>query len=1331
MAEQVKPQLDAYERVRSQTQLNGEQALGAFLRENPVNTALDYTERQARLFGVKEDDDFNPFDNIPAGYDSYKDKFIEAKSKQEIALIKDRVDREIGNQYYAEKHPYIAMAMGMAGAVISPESALPVGVGVKGIFAAKSFGMGVKTAANVGATAAASTFTVETLLRSTQPLRSEQERNEATLFSAGLTSALSGLGAGAVKLFKNKGAEKLVEDLVDYDVSHAQPVKPMEMNLPDDFSPDFPTKFEDRADSPVPQMKELSQAIDNVEVPSRLDIYDDANYTFDLVQGATQKNIPVAEALAQESPTTKAMARLYFNDDNFTIKATPEEIDVRLRRYVEEAKKAGAKTEAAGLETPPQKIINKILQELGSDVRAPRSAYKAIDSVNQDIQDIVRLQAKQKALRSVAAIDEGQKVGLSAQAVGEVDSRLAKEKTVRLLGKLSSLFTDSKRLMSANVWGALSESPLMRRSTAMLMDNGLKYNDPIAARGGMIPAMTASEMRYKTAAVQMEDARQKMYKEFLEEAKKKGVTKDLKKTFNAEMARAFRTTESQYDSITKRVKQIRDIEDEAAINEAVQLGIIGSKEASYARAHLSRNYNRDFINKNSAAVERQLAEHFKATINDPNNPHYEFVRSGIDEIQAREQAEFLSVDDSTTYIKDKDLSLRLSNPELKKKDIASIARTITSSNMRANEGLSGLASSAEKINLSAGELSDIWFAKLAKDTVNKMMGIEDIDLQSGKLNSSAFAHFGKNRSLAISDEDLMKMGVLNDADPFASRLRNLRMMSNEIEIFRRFQTLSIEEAWKPIEKELDDMITRGERKAGLFDNSKKKLAKAGLLGSKKKKLANAGLFGDGEKLTKDDIIQHKHVFNYLWRQATDQFSYTSRAGIDETPAIFLRITNPIFGAQQLSGPERNLPELVTLGMTRSKNFARGVFEVSKKMVTSEGRANLRERKRFGMAADAALWRTQHIEPDVAVGAGAPLARTQAAAAKFGSFHRQYLDLTNPFETLMSNISAEVARFEIDDITARLAKGVRKEKDIAKLADINLTEADAMRIHAMIKKHKEEHPLFEAYNEFEWEDGVAAQKYREALYLFRELVKNKGHIDVPPMFADNPIGQLTMRYVGASSSFYQRTIMRGFQEGISTGAVATMGSIGAAMFLIASRDAADGKETTWEDALVKAIPMSGILSMAGEAANKLNYAFNTYDGKPDVAQGFAGAHYSGLSNNIMAAKGIGKMVTGNRPASGEITSIINATPLNNAIYARSAFNELEDLLRTEYGYGDKYGAPFEGRTEEERKVLADVAKAEQKKKNKALATEEEKAVKAEKKAKKAEAKQRLKEKGLIP
>ena len=1255
-------EMDAYDKVRSQTQLDGEQALGAFLRENPVNTALDYTERQARLFGVKEDDDFNPFDNIPKGYEDYEFKFGDAKSKAEISLIKDRLDREIANQYYAEKHPYIAMAMGMAGAVISPEAALPVGVGVKGIFAAKTFGMGVKTAVNVGATSAITTYGVESLLRTTQPLRSQQERDEATLFAGAFTSVLSGLGAGAVQFIRKNKAEgeqmlSMLEDLVDYDVSHAQPVKPMEMNLPDDFSPDFPTKFEDRADSPVPQMKELSQAIDNVEVPSRLDIYDDANYTFDLVQGAAQKNIPVAEALAQESPTIKAMARLLHNDDNFTVRATPEEIDVRMKRYVEEAKKSGAKVEDAGLETPPQKIINKILQELGSDVRAPRSAYKIADSVNQEVQDIIRLQAKQKAFRSVAAMEEGQKAGLSAQATGTIDSKLAKEKTVRLLGKLSSLFSDSKRLMPANVWGALSESPLMRRATAMLMDNGLKYNDPIAARGGMIPAMTASEMRYKTAAIPMEDVRQKMYKEFLEDAKKKGVTKDLKKTFNAEMARAFRTTESEYDSVANRVKQIRDIEDEAAINEAVKLGIIGSKEASYARAHLSRNYNRDFINKNSAAVERQLAEHFKATINDLNNPHYEFVKSGIDEIR--------------------ELTLKDYDPQ--------------------TAGIS--------VEDAISENADIWFAKLAKDTVNKMMGIEDIDLQSGKLNSSVFAHFGKNRSLAISDEDLMKMGVLNDADPFASRLRNLRMMSNEIEIFRRFQTLSIEEAWKPIEKELDAMITRGERKAGLF--------------------------GDGEKLTKDDIIQHKHVFNYLWRQATDQFSYTSRAGIDEAPAIFLRITNPIFGAQQLSGPERNLPELVTLGMTRSKNFARGVFEVSKKMATSEGRRNLRERKRFGMAADAALWRTQHIEPDVAVGAGAPLARTQAAAAKFGSFHRQYLDLTNPFETLMGNISAEVARFEIDDITARLAKGVRKEKDIAKLADINLTEADAMRIHAMIKKHKEEHPLFEAYNEFEWEDGVAAQKYREALYLFRELVKNKGHIDVPPMFADNPIGQLTMRYVGASSSFYQRTIMRGFQEGISTGAIATMGSIGAAMFLIASRDAADGKETTWKDAFIKAIPMSGILSMIGEAANKFNYAFNTYDGKPDVAQGFAGAHYSGLSNNIMAAKGIGKMVTGNRPASGEITSIINATPLNNAIYARSAFNELEDLLRTEYGYGDKYGAPFEGRTKEEVEVLADVAEAEQKKKNKALATEEEKAEKAEKKAKKAEAKQRLKEKGLVP
>jgi hypothetical protein len=222
----------------------------------------------------------------------------------------------------------------------------------------------------------------------------------------------------------------------------------------------------------------------------------------------------------------------------------------------------------------------------------------------------------------------------------------------------------------------------------------------------------------------------------------------------------------------------------------------------------------------------------------------------------------------------------------------------------------------------------------------------------------------------------------------------------------------------------------------------------------------------------------------------------------------------------------------------------------------------------------------------------------------------------------------------------------------------------------------------------------------------------------------------MRYIGASTSFYQRTIIRGFQEGIGTGSAVTLGGLMAGGFLYTMRNEGDGKETKIEDILINGIKVSGVLGMPMEMANRASFAFGGMDGV-DLGQGFGGSHYSGLTNNILALKGIGTMAVGGRPSTKEIGSIINAIPLNNAIYTRSLFNGLEDLLRDEYNYGDKYGSPFEGRTELEKEVLADEAKKKQRKLNDSKKTEEVKAEKAEKKLQKKQTKEELRQKGLLP
>jgi len=163
-----------------------------FRRENPIGSALLGSKFQSERESIEPTEGFNYFDNVPEDMFFYRDRFVSAKSEEEVNLIAAKIRKEVGDAEIVSSHPFASLAIGIPMSLIDPVTLMPGGA----VFKRAEAAYGVGKSALMGAAALTGAgIASEALLSPTQQVRSLEESVFNVMGTAMFGGVTGGLGA--------------------------------------------------------------------------------------------------------------------------------------------------------------------------------------------------------------------------------------------------------------------------------------------------------------------------------------------------------------------------------------------------------------------------------------------------------------------------------------------------------------------------------------------------------------------------------------------------------------------------------------------------------------------------------------------------------------------------------------------------------------------------------------------------------------------------------------------------------------------------------------------------------------------------------------------------------------------------------------------------------------------------------------------------------------------------------------------------------------------------------------------------------------------------------
>lgn len=1243
---------------------------------------------------------------IPTGYEQDSGAFIYAKSDAETQRIKQQIDDSRALRRYQETSPVESTALNFVPAAAEfvamggyAPSVFKAGVAVDAaIKTIPSALVRVPAYAAAGGLAnGAVQVAFENLASLNDPLSTDEERLANIKFATGLGALLPFIGHGSVAGYRSMvrkfGQEavdaevRLVTDIAQKEAMPYQPIKQQAAFMPDDFSPDFPLakteeinlRFkESSVDAVIPNISSvydgLARSIDEGNVSARLDISDDIARASEVVTG--KKDVTA------QPDEVRGTARLFFEDDAMTKRAADDVVEQRLAAYVEKAKSVVDDVGlSAGDAVTASRILNEVLRDIGSDIRVTEKRLSFEDELLDAVQTLTRRDfTRARAAAAADALEKKQTLGGGGTGVGagsakDFDAGLVKEEKVKLLMKANFAAKSgiASALTTPSVGLSLFGTPLAKRFGALLIDSPFRYNDPISLRMGHVPANSDRLQKINSNNRKLEDIRRETTTEFTKEAEKAGIKENLGKVFDKELTLALikNVPDSKYASVNRFVINYRKEVLEPLLLAASKVGILKDKAVLGAEKYLTRYWDRDKIRQDFEGAVDYFYNGFKKQINNPNNPHRDQIDAMMEEYADR----------ATMAAAKNDLS-------------------------------------QEQIDILYKEDFDNWLKEKARETVNNIMGLGSKNNEGKYLNESVFTQMGRDRTVFLMDEDLYNDGFLI-VDPVGAIARNARRLVSEIEIYKRFQTMDFEEAWMPVKAEIDAMRTR----KGVADKAAKEEAeKAAKDPNYKKKEQGAELAKDVSRkepeppTVEEEMALKAHAreawdinlesYTFMQNPANSSNSYTNQ--INQYTAAALKTASPFVDAITLSAaPIRNSFDLLwNSGRGNMALHLQGLLGESAPLNALARKVEIDELREMGLGLDIYTRSLNYQDLDIATKKGAPMARAQQVSQQLGQAYKTFGDFTYWMNDFTDKIATRMVMTRISKLADDAVNGrAVSAEDIGYLRDMMISEDDLRAFGEQIQKHGIDNGRGgKVTNHKAWDNQELADKYRSRVFYARHRNIQGASWDTPPIIAKTASGVLFGRFINASISQYQRGIVPYIQQGNAhfAGAVMAVGSI--AVFNGIINDAMDGKETTIENSAKRFI-FNGASSFASDAVNKFLWSLGDPEygqaaGDFSVGRGLSGVYVDTADKIGNAVKGGVSMVMGDRPTSMEIKSMTDLMPARKVLPYRVFFNYLEDGVRTEYNYADKWGDPLEARTEEEQAQFRKQAKVKAAKETKA-------------------------------
>jgi len=172
----------------------------AFRQENPVTSFMTDTSES-----FIQDPEFDPISRIEGTeYEDHADAFIYADNDQEIAEVKERIDRQKQDRQILRESGWVGMLSSMAAGILDPTVLIPGTAGVRAATTGARIAKGLGIGAGLGTTAVG---TQEAVLQATQDVRTKEE----TLLAVAAGGVLGGILGGAIGGL-SKGTRKAVEN---------------------------------------------------------------------------------------------------------------------------------------------------------------------------------------------------------------------------------------------------------------------------------------------------------------------------------------------------------------------------------------------------------------------------------------------------------------------------------------------------------------------------------------------------------------------------------------------------------------------------------------------------------------------------------------------------------------------------------------------------------------------------------------------------------------------------------------------------------------------------------------------------------------------------------------------------------------------------------------------------------------------------------------------------------------------------------------------------------------------------------------------------------------
>jgi hypothetical protein len=171
----------------------------AFRQENPtVSFFTDSSESYIK------DPSFDPISHIEGTeYEDHAEAFIYADNDQEIAEVKERIDRQKQDRQILSESGWVGILSSMAAGILDPTILIPGTAGVKAASTGARIAKGLGTGAALGTAAVG---TQEAILQATQDVRTKEE----TMLAVAAGGILGGILGGAIGGL-SKGTKKVVE----------------------------------------------------------------------------------------------------------------------------------------------------------------------------------------------------------------------------------------------------------------------------------------------------------------------------------------------------------------------------------------------------------------------------------------------------------------------------------------------------------------------------------------------------------------------------------------------------------------------------------------------------------------------------------------------------------------------------------------------------------------------------------------------------------------------------------------------------------------------------------------------------------------------------------------------------------------------------------------------------------------------------------------------------------------------------------------------------------------------------------------------------------------